>query len=265
MLPCDRGYHSEAFNGICDPLRRYFGSMNVQAPVVPLYSCTTAARYPDDSDGVIGLVSSTFARPLLFRQTIEAMYADGARVFVEAGPRGNLSAFVDDILRGRPHLTVAIDHVHRTGLLALNHLIGTLASAGVSLDLEWMYQRRGARQLTFDPAADSVDEERAPGVVMMSTRYPALQPPPPATHYGAAPVESRVAPAPSRSTAPAALPAVAATSSQARRTGSADLSVLEEHCAIMEQFLSTQEAVMRSFWRATGASPSEAVATAAAP
>jgi malonyl CoA-acyl carrier protein transacylase len=250
MLPYDRGYHSEAFDCICSPLREYFGSMNVQAPVVPLYSCTTAAPYPDDTGGIIDLVSSTFARPLLFRQTIEAMYADGARIFVEAGPRGNLTAFVADILRGRPHLTVAIDHVHRTGLLALNHLIATLAAAGVSLDLEWIYQRRGGRQLTFDPASDAVDEERAPGVVMMSTRYPALQPPPPAAHYGARPIESRVA-----APAPAPLPAIATQPGQAIRAGSADLSVLEEHSAIMEQFLSTQAAVMRSFLRASATAP----------
>jgi acyl transferase domain-containing protein len=252
-LPYDRGYHSDAFDCICEPLREYFGSMNVQAPVLPLYSCTTAAPYPNDSAGVIDLVSSTFARPLLFRQTIEAMYADGARVFVEAGPRGHLSAFVDDILRGRPHLTVAIDHVHRAGLLGLNHMIGTLASAGVSLDLEWMYQRRGARQLTFDPAVDALDEERAPGVFMMSTRYPSLQPPPPATHYGAPPLERRGA-APPAPQQPVPAHAVAPAPSYPRQIGSADLAVLEEHCAIMERFLSTQEAVMRSFWRASATS-----------
>ena len=32
------------------------------------------------------------------------MYADGVRSFIELGPSGNLTAFVDDILRTQPHL-----------------------------------------------------------------------------------------------------------------------------------------------------------------
>jgi len=34
------------------------------------------------------------------------MYEDGVRLFVEAGPRGNLTAFVSDILRGNLHLAM---------------------------------------------------------------------------------------------------------------------------------------------------------------
>ena len=45
--------------------------------------------------------------PVRFRETIDALYEDGARVFVEVGPRGNMTAFIDDILRGRPHCAVA--------------------------------------------------------------------------------------------------------------------------------------------------------------
>ena len=41
-----------------------------------------------------------WAAPVAFRQTVEAMHNDGVRTFVEIGARGNLTAFVDDILRG---------------------------------------------------------------------------------------------------------------------------------------------------------------------
>jgi acyl transferase domain-containing protein len=303
-LPYDRGYHTGAFACIREPLRDYFASMTIRPSRIPLFSCATAETYPDDRDRIIDLVSSAFARPLLFRQTIEAMYAAGARTFVEAGPRGNLSAFVDDILRGRPHLTVAVDHVHRTGLLALNHLIGALASAGVQLDLEWIYQRRGGRRLTFEPSRDAVDEAHSPGAVLISTCYPSLQPPKPAMEYGIAsanvasgpdgggghmgpPLHSggtneRIAVAGGHTGPPLhsggtneriavaggytgppvhsgvpdehiGSPSVGADPRVGPTHASADLSILEEHCAIMAQFLSTQEAVMRGYWRRTGA------------
>ena len=46
-------------------------------------------------------------RPVEFRRTIETLHDEGVRLFVEVGPRGNLTAFVEDILRGRPFCTVA--------------------------------------------------------------------------------------------------------------------------------------------------------------
>ena len=49
---------------------------------------------------------------------------DGARVFVEVGPRGNLTAFVEDILRGRPFCAVAADVQRRSSITQLNHLVG---------------------------------------------------------------------------------------------------------------------------------------------
>ena len=139
-LPYDRGYHTHAFTHVCEPLRQYFSSMTIRPPQTPVYCCTTASCLPDDADQILEHAANTFARPLLFQQTIEAMYADGARIFVEAGPRGNLTAFVDDILRGRPHLALAIDQYRRPALTTLNNTLGALAALHVPLNLTPLYQ-----------------------------------------------------------------------------------------------------------------------------
>ena len=70
-----------------------------------------------------------------FRETIEALHDDGARVFVEVGPRGNMTSFMEDILRGRPSCAVAADLRRRSGTAQLNHLVGMLAVHDVELDL----------------------------------------------------------------------------------------------------------------------------------
>ncbi len=174
-LPYDRGYHTPLFTYICEPLRQYFGSLDVQPADTALYSCTTAKPYPVRRDQILDLVSNTFARPLLFRDTIEAMYEAGSRVFVEVGPRGNLTSFVDDILRGRPHVGIAIDRPRRSGTSSLNHALGQLAALHVPMDLSYLYARRSPRKLSFDADADRLpDPDSAPGTMQVSLCYPRL-------------------------------------------------------------------------------------------
>ena len=179
-LPYDRGYHTPSFTYICDPLREFFRGLNLQPPRLPVYSCTTTEPYPSDQGETLELVAHTFARPLLFRQTIEQMYQAGARIFVECGPRGNLTAFVDDVLRGKPHLAVPLDQFRRPGLLSLSHAVALLSAAGVPVNFTPLYERRGVHKLTLDAKADSVlPEERQPGMMQISTCYAQLEAPPP--------------------------------------------------------------------------------------
>ncbi|MGH8937848.1 MAG: acyltransferase domain-containing protein, partial [Actinomycetes bacterium] len=85
------------------------GQVQFRPPRTALYSCVTAARYPADPAAVRGLVADQWSHPVRFRETIEAMHADGVRIFVEAGPRGGLASFTADVLRGSPHLAVPAD------------------------------------------------------------------------------------------------------------------------------------------------------------
>ena len=105
----------------------------MQPPAVPIYSCATAGRDgPTTSRRSAGSRSSSGSRPVAFRSTVEAMYADGVRVFVEVGARGNLTGFVEDTLRGRPHFAVAANLPRRSGLTQLNHLVASLYAQGVA-------------------------------------------------------------------------------------------------------------------------------------
>ena len=74
-------------------------------------------------------------------------------IFVEVGPRGNLTGFVEDILRGRPHLAVAADTMSRSGITQLNHLVALLAAQGVPMRLDELYARRSPRKLAMDAEA----------------------------------------------------------------------------------------------------------------
>ena len=73
---------------------------------------------------------------------IETMYADGVRLFVEAGPRGNLSAFVEDILRGKPFAAIPANVPRKSGPTQINHLVAQLVAHHVPVNLGHLYAGR---------------------------------------------------------------------------------------------------------------------------
>ena len=70
------------------------------------------------------------AEPVRFVEQIEAMYAAGARVFVEAGPGRVLTGLIGKILGARPHVAVACDVAGESGMQRLLLALAELAVAG---------------------------------------------------------------------------------------------------------------------------------------
>src|SRR5438874_3781470 len=87
---------------------------------------------------------------------IGAMYADGVRIFVEAGPRGNLSAFVEDILRGKPFAAIPANVLRKSGPTQINHLVAQLAAHHVPLNLWHLYAERGTKQVEWEQQPQSL-------------------------------------------------------------------------------------------------------------
>lgn len=163
-LPFRRAYHTERFAPILAPLQDYFNKATVVAPKVPIYSCMTAGLFPRKPEEIRRYAVQQWAKPVRFRETIETMYADNFRIFLEVGPRGNLVSFVNDILPGKPLLAVATNLHHRSGITQLHHALAMLAAHGVALNPDFLYRRRAPRQLGAE--AQTADEKRAPGVVL---------------------------------------------------------------------------------------------------
>ncbi|OLC55794.1 MAG: hypothetical protein AUH92_01435 [Acidobacteria bacterium 13_1_40CM_4_69_4] len=235
-LPFSRAYHTPLFAPVCEELRAYYERAAFAAPRIPLYSCATAAPVPADPDEVRRLALEQWARPVRFRETIEAMYGAGFRIFVEVGPRGNLTAFVEDTLRGRPHLAVPSNLQRRPGMTQLHHLLALLAAHGVPLTLEPLYSDRGARRLPLEAVLAGARLQARPDRSMaLSLELPRLRVEDRLVARAAAPPATALALAPPG-------PAAAAPPAQ-RPAGSA---AMHEYLRTMETFLKTQQEVMQA-------------------
>jgi acyl transferase domain-containing protein/phosphopantetheinyl transferase len=174
QLPYDRAVHTPMFAPFAEDLRPIFASLPVRAARTALWSCTTAAAYPQDPQAIRELLVEHWTHPVRFRETIEALHDDGARIFIEVGPRGNMTSFVQDILRGRPACAVAPDLMRRSGTTQLNHLVAMLAAHDIELDLGYLYAARDVHTLDWRTLPRQGERE-AGHTVALSTTWPMLR------------------------------------------------------------------------------------------
>lgn len=175
VLSLDRPYHTPFFEPFAGTLKRALGEWIVHPPTVPVYSCTSVSPYPTDVREARVLAYEHWIRPVEFRQTIRRMWDDGVRMFVEAGPRGNLTAFIEDVLGGLPMAAVAANVTRRSDVKQLHHLLGQLAAHGVPMSLELLYERRRPSSLDWSIAGSATSGARALGRVKLPTGAPDLR------------------------------------------------------------------------------------------
>ena len=246
-LPFDRPYHTPLFGAYSEGLASFFSRWVGAPPTIPLYSCTTRQPFPADLGEIRDVAVQHWMRPVEFQKTVEAMYADGVGIFVEVGPRGNLSAFVEDILRGRPHLAVAADTVNRSGIAQLNHLVGLLAAHGVPMRLDALFARRSPRKLALEKEPGAGAAKRARPMTLKVGWIPVSLSDETAGRLRAAhPAPAGPAPPPSES-----LPSMVAAAPVPSAPSAS--SAMSSYYRTMEQFLEMQQDVMQAFLARRGA------------
>ncbi len=268
-LPFARAYHTPAFRSATQPLDDLLREVALAPPRTEIFCSATAAPYPRVSTEIHRLMVDLWSRPVEFVKAIDAIYDAGVRVFVEVGARGNLTAFVDDILRGRPHLAVPCDVPRRSGIMQLNHVVGLIAAQGATVRFDALYEGRNPRRLPLEPASGANGHPARPAQDLpVPLAYPMLRlAPRPAAP---APIPARPAPEtstfhradPVASTLTALQPALPVLPDEeiVRPTG-----VMSEHLRTMERFLSVEQEVMEAFFAIAPDAPSVTEVDAEAP
>lgn len=142
-LNFDRPYHTPLFAPVAGAFAQLYAQASLHSPRIPLYSCASAAPFPIQPDAILELAAAQWAAPVRFADTVERMYSDGARLFLEVGPGGNLTAFVKDILKGRAHLAIAVNDRNRSGWEQLLHALAMLFVQGKPFILKDIYPEEG--------------------------------------------------------------------------------------------------------------------------
>lgn len=131
-----------------------FGDILVDQPLtppdLPVYSNSTAQPYPHDDKSIKRQMAAQIVSPVRFVAQIEQMYADGARIFVEAGPGRVLTGLIQKILAGKPHLAIATDQKGQPGLWHLLQAVAQLSVALDNIDPAMLWHGRSPTRLDLD-------------------------------------------------------------------------------------------------------------------
>lgn len=245
-LPFARAYHTPWFEVFSKPLKQHFDRLRISPAQVALYSCVTAGPYPRDPEEIRSLAAVQWSSSVRFRETIEAMYRDGVRLFVEIGPSSHLTGFTGDVLRSRPHAAIPSNVQHRSGILQMHHMLGQLVAHGVNPRLEHLYARRAPAPVDAEskpqrmmPLATGLQPMRLPAGFSLPERPSQAREP-----------QTAAAATPGPPAMPSPAPMVPA------ETQSRQMLMLE-HLSTLEQLVRSQEEVMAAYLAARQGTPVE--------
>ena len=163
-LPFDRAYHTPLFEPVARNIEAFLEPVEFGSPEIPLYSCVNAGLYPDRPDEIRHHAAIQWSSRVRFMETVESMYKDGVRFFVEVGPSGNLTSFIGDVLNDRPHVAFSANNKNRTGLFQLQQLLANLFVNGQAFDFGYLFDNRQCESLDLDKPAPS-PEVPAPYII----------------------------------------------------------------------------------------------------
>jgi len=252
--PFDVAIHNEAMMGEYAEFYRLHDLPVRSRPAAILYSAADYAPLQPDRKMIASAISRMACKQVDFPRLIERAYADGARVFLELGPRSTCARWIDETLDERPHVAVSIDTLGAEDRVSLVKLLARLVAHRVPLDLSALYHPRpaeaGRKSLIRtvrlggqDVYAAIVREVERAGLTAM------LQP--------------GMAPAPARPTIPPVRPSIAAPIMPAaqvtprpddvrRETASAWVAEASPITAAHLTFLETRRAALRQLGEIVG-------------
>jgi acyl transferase domain-containing protein len=129
-LPVSGAFHTPLLNGAAERFARTLQGVQFAAPRCAVYRNRDGQPYPQDAAEIRAGLGRQLLEPVQFVAMIETMYRDGARVFVEFGPKGLLSKMVGQILGDREHVVVELDRGNTEQ--SARHLMEAVVALGVA-------------------------------------------------------------------------------------------------------------------------------------
>ena len=248
-LPVAAAFHSPLVAPAAARMAMELAPVVTAAPSLPVIANATARPYPVEPSRIKAQLADQLASPVRFRESVDAMYDLGCRVFVEVGAGNVLTGLVSRCLGERAHVALALDAAGTHGLESWWRAIAELATLGLPLDFAALHDQHGT--------AGAVTELPSGPAVVQVAGANLGKPYPPAERATAAPAAARPRPAttvaapPPAAAPPAHVPQSVPAPRAMTHTASPNTIMPELTSPIAAQILEaqrlTQQAILESF------------------
>lgn len=149
-LPVSAAFHTPLLSAGSEAMAVHFGMADFQKPQIPVYSNTTGEEHGAAPAVIRELLTQHFSEPVQFEKEVRQLYADGARLFIEAGPGKVLTSLIGRILKDQPVTAIALEAPGREGWTQFGHLLAQCAALGLPVDLADWFRARGLETMSVD-------------------------------------------------------------------------------------------------------------------
>jgi acyl transferase domain-containing protein/3-hydroxymyristoyl/3-hydroxydecanoyl-(acyl carrier protein) dehydratase len=136
--------HCDAARPVAEAYKALHHFPTIPPEDIRFYSCARGSAYALSSEAAADSILQQALHGFDFPRTIEQAYQDGARFFLEIGPHASCTRMIGHILKDHAHVAVPANVRGEDECLALLKCLGTLAAAGVTVDLDPLYSRAEA-------------------------------------------------------------------------------------------------------------------------
>ncbi|MFE2283325.1 beta-ketoacyl synthase N-terminal-like domain-containing protein [Streptomyces sp. NPDC059443] len=214
-------------------------------PGVRFYSGATTRSYTPTAERAADAVTAQGVGTIDFAGTIERAWADGVRVFVEHGPRGQCTGWIKRVLGDRDHVAVALDS-QGGGLRPVYLAVAELVAAGVPILTQALFERLRAAAPAMTEVVPAMTVPAHPEITLPSFEQPAVVMPraprlaPASAHQAVEPVVVDAEALPAVVTAPPATDLHTLVARQVQRVAALHQEVLAGHAQAHQRFLQTR-------------------------
>ncbi|MCP4537298.1 MAG: PfaB family protein [Chloroflexi bacterium] len=143
--PFNSVIHCEAMRSEYDEFAKLHTLPVENVPGIDFYSATNYATLALDSETIAHAIANVSCTQVDFPRLVNRVYDDGARIFIELGPLGTCSRWIDKILghnkEQKEYVTMSINQKGKDDRSSILRVLAKLLSHRVPLDLSPLYSQ----------------------------------------------------------------------------------------------------------------------------
>ncbi|MDE0792551.1 MAG: PfaB family protein [SAR324 cluster bacterium] len=138
-IPVTDVVHCEPVKTEYEEIRRVHTDRVVERPEIDFYSAIDYGVTKLDSKTLSHNIATIYGKTVDYSRLVETVYADGARIFVDLGPRATCSKWISKTLDKRAHLSVSVNRKGTDNRAMILKALSSLISHRVPVKLEQLF------------------------------------------------------------------------------------------------------------------------------